>query len=114
VGDVHRARPVSADLDRVLSIQTPRRVRNDGTVMHRSAFYQILEPVRSKTVLVEERLDGALVISHRGKRLQYQRVEPASRPALSQPVRRARAQARPASPPSTHPWKKRHAVPRPQ
>lgn len=112
-GDVHRARPVSTELDRVLSIQTPRRVRNDGTVMHRSAFYEILESERPKHVLIEERLDGTLVISHGRKRLKYQCVEPAPR-AVTQPARRTRSQARPASPPSTHPWKKRYAVPRPQ
>jgi transposase len=110
-GDVHRARPASNDLDRVLSIQTLRRVRNDGTVMHRCTFYEILEPVRPKSVLIEERLDGSLVISHRGRRLKYQRVDgPKPRVAPSQAVRRTRAQARPA--PSTHPWKKHHAVPR--
>lgn len=113
-GDVHRARPTLADLDRVLSIQTPRRVRNDGTVMHRCVFYEICETTRPKHVLVEERLNGELVISHQGHRLKYQRVDaPPPRATVAPSARRTRAQARPA-PPSTHPWKKRHAVPRPQ
>jgi hypothetical protein len=109
-GDVHRARPRSIDLDRVLSIQTPRRVRNDGTVMHRCALYEILEPNRPKAVLVEERLNGELVISHEARRLKYQQVEaPTPRAVVSKPVRRTDTHARPAPPPS-HPWKKRRAV----
>lgn len=109
-GDVHRARPSATDLDRVLSIQTPRRVRNDGTVMHRCAFYEILETVRPKTVLVEERLNGDLVISHQGRRVKYQRVDAPTPPVTSAaPVRRQTSRARPAPLP-THPWKKRRAV----
>ena len=109
-GDVHRARPALIDLDRALSIQTPRRVRNDGTVMHRCALYEILEPNRPKRVLIEERLNGELVISDQGRRLKYQRLEaPKPRVAVPEPVRRTRSRARPAQPP-THPWKKQRAV----
>jgi len=107
---VHRARPALIDLDRVLSIQTPRRIRNDGTVMHRCALHEILEPSRPKRVLIEERLDGELVISDQGRRLKYQRLEaPRPRAAASEPVRRTRTRARPAQP-LTHPWKTQRTV----
>lgn len=109
-GDVHRPLSREIDLDRVLSIQTTRRVRNDGTVMHRQGLYEILEANRPKTVLVEERLNGALVMSHQGRRLKYRPVAaPAPRVTARVSVRRSQARARPA-PAADHPWKKHPAV----
>ena len=109
-GDVHRTLPQGIDLDRVLSIQTTRRVRNDGTVMHRRCLYEILETHRPKSVLVEERLNGDVVISARGRRLNFQPVDaPRSRHTKQVAVRRSPSKARPA-PPKDHPLKRKPAV----
>lgn len=98
------------DLDRVLSIQVVRHVRNDGTVMHRRCLYQILETIRPRTVLVEERLNGHLVISHDGRRLKYQSIGATRPPAAARSVRRSRPTARSVSPAPDHPWRKQRAV----
>lgn len=108
-GDVHRAKPASAELDRILSIHTTRRVRNDGTVLHRRVLYQILGPVRPRQVRIENRLDGSLVFTHLGRRLKYQRIDSSTPRAPAPSVRRAACQAR-VVPPSTHPWKKHRVV----
>ena len=108
-GDVHRPKPAFAELDQILSIQSRRRVRNDGTVLHRRLFYQILDAVRPRQVLIEERLDGSLVFSHLGRRLKYQRVDgPAPRAPVA-PVRRRECQAR-VVPSPNHPWRQHRAV----
>jgi len=69
--DLHRQIPVGVDLDGVFSLRTPRALRNDFTVVHEGKMYQIQDTIRTDKVIVEERLNGALVITHKGRALQY-------------------------------------------
>ena len=62
--DIHREIPSGIKLERVLSIQDERVVRNDNTVRHEGKFYQIEGgwTRRPKWVIVQRRLDGLLYI----------------------------------------------------
>lgn len=104
--DLHRPVPGGLDLDDVLCIQTPRTVRNDGTVAHDKKLYQILDTISRKDVVVEERIDGSLRITQRGVALKHQLI--LARPPLAPlPVAVPRARPRkPYVPPADHPWRK--------
>ncbi|MBU1146785.1 MAG: ISNCY family transposase [Candidatus Omnitrophica bacterium] len=72
--NLHRQIPVGIDLDGVFSLRTPRVLRNDFTVVHGGKMYQIQDTIRTDKVIVEERLNGALVITHKGKVLRYRQT----------------------------------------
>ena len=72
VADLHRPRPASRDLDRSLCIKTPRGLRRDWTVAHHGHLYQVRTNVRATHVLVEERVDGTLRITHQGRPFGFQ------------------------------------------
>ncbi len=100
--DLHRPIPKRYDLDRTLCIKTERTLRNDFTVAHDRKLYQIQDNLRAQRVMVEERLDGSLRITHQGKRLRYHAIT--SRP---RPVREAAKTAKTTQrtkPASDHPW----------
>jgi len=69
--DLHRQLPPGMDLDRIFSVRTPRALRNDFTVVHEKKLYQIEDAIRTDKVIVEERLNGALLITHKGRPLRY-------------------------------------------
>jgi transposase len=102
--DLHRPAIHSRELDRILCMKEERTLRNDFTVMHNSKLYQIENVTRAKKVMVEERLDGALHITHNGQELEYREVEPVAK-EKAQTVR-LRAKKQPWVPPKTHPWRK--------
>jgi transposase len=101
--DLHRPIPGGLNLDDILCIKTERTLRNDFTVAHNRGLYQIHDHVRTASVLVEERLDGSIRITHQGKRLHYQLI-------LVRPVRETveplkNKPRRPPRPPApNHPW----------
>lgn len=72
--DIHRPRPAASVLDAILSVQTPRALRNDFTVVHNGTLYQVEDTLRADKVMVEERLNGALFITHKGRRLRYRKI----------------------------------------
>jgi len=72
--DLHRPVPQGIDLNKVLCIRTNRTVRNDHTIAHNKKLYQIEERTMSKKVLVEERIDGTMVIVGQGKALRYRQI----------------------------------------
>jgi len=72
--DLHRRLPVGIDLDGVFSPKTPRALRNDFTVVYEGKLYQIEDTLRADKVIVEERLSGVLVITHKGRALRYRQI----------------------------------------
>ncbi len=72
--DLHRRITSGIDLDRVFSVKTPHALRNDFTVLHKGKFYQIEDAIRTDKVIVEERLNGALLITHKGRTLRYRQI----------------------------------------
>jgi transposase len=72
--DLHRPLPAGIDLDTVFSLKTHRVLRNDFTVVHKSKLYQVEDTVRADKVIVEERLNGALLITYKGRALRYRKI----------------------------------------
>lgn len=103
--DLHRDALHSRELDRILCIKEERTVKNDFIVAHNRMLYQIEEVTRAQKVTVEERLDGTMRISYRGKDLSFReiatrQVEKASESASLVPERK------PWTPSVDHPWRK--------
>jgi DNA-binding Lrp family transcriptional regulator len=72
--DLHRPLPQGIMLDAVLSIKTPHALRNDFTVAHKGKLYQVIDNIRSKEVIVEERINGSLLITYKGRQLRYREI----------------------------------------
>ncbi len=102
-GDLHRPVPQGLDLDEVLCVKTKRALRNDFTITHNRRLYQILGPVRAKSVIVEERINGSLLIKHNGMSLNFQKVP--SRPK-KEAKPRTRRPKKAYIPPKDHPWRR--------
>ena len=102
--DLHRPIPREVNLDKILCIKTNRTVRNDCTIAHDKKLYQIEEPIGSKKVMIEERINGKMLIMCQGKSLRYRQIT--QRPELKvekkPPVRKAQKQYVPAK---DHPWR---------
>lgn len=103
--DLHRPRPAARALDQILCLKTPRVVRRDWTVAHHGQRYQIDQPVQTTQVLVEDRLDGTLRITHHGRSLRYHAIS--ARPKKTVEVLTGPSFQRPVKPSATHPWQKR-------
>lgn len=98
--DLHRPLPEGTELDKILSVKTPRALRNDFTVLHEGRLYQVQENIRSKEVILEERLNGQLLITYKGRALRYTRIT--QKPLkLQQPCKQ---RVYPPAP-KDHPWR---------
>jgi transposase len=82
-GDLHRPLPSGIDLDRILCIKTARALRNDFTVAHDRKLYQILDNVRTEKLVVEDRLNGSMVIRHKDDALRFKEIN--TRPKKEEP-----------------------------
>ena len=110
LGDVHRPPGKGVDLRQALCIRTRRRVKNDGTIVHQKALYQLLDSILPRYVFVEERLCGRLYVTCRGQSLKYRKLDPV--PAKRPPQQAAKRKGNPLGhpPPKNHPWKRGPAV----
>jgi hypothetical protein len=102
--NLHRKISQGLHLDKILCIRTVRALRNDFTIAHNGKLYQIESNVRAKEVTVEERVDGSMLITLGGVRLEFRQIT--ERPEKQQqPAEKARRSS--AHPPSAHhPWVK--------
>jgi len=103
--DLHRPAPPARELDGSLCLKTTRCLRKDFTIAYAGQLYQIHDTIRARHVLVEQRLDGTLRLTHRGRTLDFHVI--AARPVLvaeAKPLPRAH---RPVTPKLNHPWRKR-------
>jgi|CXWL01.1.fsa_nt_gi hypothetical protein len=105
VADLHRPRPASRDLDRSLCLKTPRGLRRDWTVAHHGHLYQVRTNVRATHVLVEERVDGTMRITHQGRPLAFHAIT--ARPVKVVEAKTVHSPRRPVTPRPDHPWRKR-------
>ena len=76
---MHRHIAATQDLDAILSVRTPRALRNDSTVLHNGTLYQVEDSLRAEKIMVKERFNGTLFITYKGRKLEYHRV--AQRPS---------------------------------
>jgi transposase len=72
--DLHRPLPEGIDLGRIFSVRTPHTLRNDFTVAHEGRLYQIEDTIRADKVTAEERLNGTLLLTHKGRPLRYRQI----------------------------------------
>jgi len=103
--DLHRPAPASRALDRVLCIREERTVRNDFTIAHHGTLYQLEQATRAKQVTVEERLDGTLHLTYKGRELRYRAIPVRPPKVTPAPARRLHGK-HPWIPPVDHPWRK--------
>jgi hypothetical protein len=103
--DLHRPRLARQELDRILCVKTRRVLRRDWTVAHHGHLYQVHTNVRATHVLVEERLDGSMRMTHHGRALDYHVI--AARPVKTSEDTTVHCPRRPVSPRPDHPWRKR-------
>jgi len=103
--DLHRPIPKGLDLDKILCIREEHPLRNDFTVVHDKKLYQIEDNVRAKKVLVEERVDGSMLITYKDKSLKFKEIT--VRPKKEEPKKTYEFKIRKVYvPPATHPWKR--------
>ena len=103
--DLHRPRPAGCALDRMLCIKTTRCLRKDFTIAHHGGLYQIHDTLRATQVLVEERVDGTMRLTHKGRTLGFHAIP--SRPVKAAAVQPVPPLRRPVTPRPDHPWRKR-------
>jgi hypothetical protein len=102
--DLHMSVPDGLDLDDILCIKTRRTVRNDNTIAHDKKLYQLLDRTTAKRIMVEERVDGSMLIKHNGNSLRFKGIT--SRPTKPKPVKPEMLKPRKQTiPPKNHPWR---------
>ncbi|TKB94870.1 MAG: hypothetical protein E8D41_02845 [Nitrospira sp.] len=104
VVDLHRPRPASRELDRILCLKTLRCLRKDFTIVHQRGLYQIRETIQTPHVLGAEHVDGTLRITHQGRPLAFYAITSRPMKAAAKTVHRLRC---PVTPRPDHPWRKR-------
>ena len=62
------------DLDTILCIKTERTLKNDHTIQHNRKLYQIEDRIRTKKVMVEERIDGTMRITSKGVSARFHQI----------------------------------------
>lgn len=107
--DIHRPLPEDFDIDGVLCIKTKRALRNDFTVVHNKKLYQILEPANTKEVMVEERINGRMLITHHNKALGFKEID--SIPFKEKHKKPFKIRKK-YIPPKDHPWRKYPVLPK--
>ena len=102
--DIHRDIPKGMNLDRILCIKTERTLRNDFTVAHNGTLYQIQDKIKAQKVIVEERINGTMVITHNDTFLKFREIT--ERPERQKTKPRLSGKKRQCKLPVDHPWRK--------
>jgi len=102
--DLHREISKGANLNKILCIRTMRTLRNDFTIAHNGKLYQIQEAVKSKNVLVQERVNGRMLITHNDVSLKFKGIT--TRPEKQQKPARILRHRKGHTPSADHPWRK--------
>jgi len=102
--DLHRAIPGGLNLDKILCIRTERTLRNDSTIAHKGKLYQIQEAVHCKKVIVQERVNGKMFMTHKDVSLKFKEIT--TRPEKQQKPDCPPWQRKGHTPSSEHPWRK--------
>jgi hypothetical protein len=100
-GDLHRAIPKGTDLNEIFSIETARSLRRDNTVVHERKWYQVLTPVKTKRIVVQECLDGQVRLLANGNSAQYKTI---AGPVVRPVAQKVKYLAKPVPPKADHPW----------
>ena len=102
-GDLHRDISKGIKLDNILCLKTERVLRNDFTIAYNHKLYQIEDKVRATKVMMLERIDGSMAITHKGIDLKFTVIT--ARPQKEQSQPDTFIQRTTYTPPSDHPWR---------
>lgn len=102
--DLHRPMPETIDLDKMLCVKTERTLRNDLTIAHDKKLYQILNKTSAKKVTVEERINGTMLITYKGRSLKYKHIQ--QKPPRPQKPKTLRTRQPRYAPPKDHYYRK--------
>ncbi len=100
--DMHRPVPAGINLNTILCIKTERVVRNDFTIAYKKKLYQIKDRNPGRKVILEERIDGTMLIFGNNRYLTYKPIT--IKPVIereSKPIKREMYR-----PPMDHPFKR--------
>ena len=100
-GNLHRPIPEGLNLKKILCIRTERTVRNDFTISHNSNLYQIEDVITNRKVIVEEHINGTMLITNNGKNVKFRSIQ--QRPEVM-PTEQKIKRRRRYTPPQDHPW----------
>jgi len=100
--NLHRPVPKGVNLDSILCIKKKATLRNDFTVRYDNRFFQILDNIRAKEVMIEERLNGRIYITYKGRELKYKLIEK----RIGKPKKLYKRKPGKANTPAVdHPWR---------
>jgi len=102
--NLHR-RPKGLDLDTILCMKIERTLKNDNTIQHNRELYQIEDRLRTKKVMVEDRIDGTMRIRYNGVCVSFHEI-------MQRPVREQKeppfcSRSTAHTPSAGHPWRRR-------
>ena len=107
--DLHRPIPEGINLDKIFCVKTARALRNDYTIAHNVKLYQIQDSLSAKEVIVEERVNGSMLITYKNRSLKFNEIT--TKPQKEKKVKSEYSQAfRPKGihvTPKDHPWRNR-------
>lgn len=101
--DIHRPVPKGLNLDSILCIKRERVLRNDFTIAYEGKLYQIIENTKAGKVIVETRINGAMLITYSGAVLKFKEITERPEKIKKPSIRKIRI---PQKPRADHPWKK--------
>jgi hypothetical protein len=102
--NLHRSIPKGTNLDKILCVKTARTLRNDFTIAHNGKLYQIEESIGAKEVIVEEHVNGSMLITYKDTSLRFKEIT--ARPEKEQEKPFAHTPKKIYIPPKDHPWRK--------
>jgi hypothetical protein len=102
--DLHRPVPKELNLDSIFCLKTERVLRNDFTVSFNSKLYQIEDKIKATRVIVQERLDGTMLITHENSPLKFSEITQMPQKPKPVPIRRTHVHSKPLA---DHPWRKK-------
>jgi hypothetical protein len=76
--NLHRDIPRGLNLNDIFCVKTKRTLRNDFTIAHNRKLYQIQSHIHASAVLIHDRMDGSMTVTHNGRAVQF--AEIAARP----------------------------------
>lgn len=101
--NLHRPLPKGPNLRHTFCIKEKRFLRNDQTLSYRTRLYQLRDPIRAKTLMVEEGLNGSIQIRHNATSIRFQEIK--TRPKGTEAPRPS-PKKREWITPSDHPWRR--------
>src|SRR3972149_3826663 len=100
----HRPLPKGVDLDVILCMKTERALRNDFTVAHNKKLYQIEDTIKALKVVVQDRIDGSMIITYKGRSLRFKQIS--ARPVRENKDPVVGSKKKTYIPPADHPWRR--------